>query len=196
MSDCLFGAGGTSDTVSLIAENGINPLTVPTVSLDVALKSAQAFAEQRAAAGFEPAQTKLGLYVYCAETHDAAEAVAEQYLVNFADSSLRHYELANDHFGKIKGYESYERMSEAFRGDTNPMAQGYVNDHPWGTPDEVCERIKTIATAFGANELMLGFKYGGMPTDIAERSIRLFAEEVLPELHEFHTEPIVVAKAT
>ena len=41
MSDCLFGAGGTSDTVSLIAENGINPLTVPTVSLDVALSSAR-----------------------------------------------------------------------------------------------------------------------------------------------------------
>ena len=59
MSDCLFGAGGTSDTVSLIAENGINPLTVPTVSLEVALKSFQAFVNQRAAAGFEPAQTKL-----------------------------------------------------------------------------------------------------------------------------------------
>lgn len=196
MSDCLFGAGGTSDTVSLIAESGINPLTVPTVSLAVALKSAEAYAKQRAAVGFEPAQTKLGLYVYCAETPAEAQAGAEQYLLNFADSSLRHYELGNDHFGKIKGYESYQQMSKAFSGPTNPMAQGYLNDHPWGTPDEVCERIKTIATAFGADELMLGFKYGGMPADVAERSIRLFADEVLPELHEFHTEPIALGAAT
>ncbi|MDG2114362.1 MAG: LLM class flavin-dependent oxidoreductase [Actinomycetota bacterium] len=193
MSDCLFGAGGTSDTVGLIAENGINPLTVPTVSLDIALKGARSFAEQRAAAGFEPAQNKLGLYVYCADTHEQARSGAEQYLVNFADSSLRHYELGNDHFGAIKGYESYQAVSKAFSGDTNPMAQGYVNDHPWGTPAEVCERIKTIAAAFGASELMLGFKYGGMPADVAERSMRLFAEEVLPELHEFHTEPLTGA---
>ena len=89
-----------------------------------------------------------------------------------------------------------EQMSKLFRGDTNPMAQGYLDDHPWGTPDEVGEQIKTIATAFGANEVMLGFKYGGMPTDVAERSIRLFADEVLPDLREFHTEPIVQGVAT
>ncbi|MDH3644544.1 MAG: LLM class flavin-dependent oxidoreductase, partial [Gammaproteobacteria bacterium] len=190
MSDCLFGAGGTSDTVSLIANNGINPLTVPTVSIDAALKSFQAFVQQRAAAGFEPARTKLGLYVYCAETHDEAQAGAEEYLYNFADSSVRHYELSNDHFGSIKGYESYEQVSRAFRGDNNPMARGYVDDHPWGTPAEVCERIKTLATAFGAHEIMLGFKYGGMPAAVAERSMRLFADQVLPELKEFHAEPI------
>ena len=74
------------------------------MSLDVALSSARSFAEQRAAAGFEPAQTKLGLYVYCAETHEEARDGAERHLRDFADSSLRHYELSNDHFGKIKGY--------------------------------------------------------------------------------------------
>lgn len=195
LSDCLFAAGGTSDTVSLIAKTGINPLTVPTVSLDLALKGHQAFVEQRAEAGFEPAQTKLGLYVYCAETHDEARAGAEQYLTNFADSSLRHYELSNDHFASIKGYESYGQMSKAFSGGNNPMVQGYLNDHPWGTPDEVCQNIKTLASTFGAGELMLGFKYGGMPTDVAERSMRLFAEQVLPELKEFNTEPLMAASS-
>ena len=191
MSDCLYAAGGTPDTVSVIAKKGINPLTVPTISLDVALKSAQSYAEQRAEAGFGPAQTKLGLWVHCADTHDAAQAGVEQYLTSFADSSLRHYELSNDHFKDIKGYESYELMSKAFRSGTNPMAQGYINDHPWGTPAEVAEKIKRIATVFGANELMLGFKFGGMPTDVAERSMRLFADEALPALKEFQTEPIL-----
>jgi len=196
MSDCLLAAGGTNDTVSVIAEKGIDPLTVPTVSLAVALKGAQSFAEQRAAAGFEPAQTKLGLWVHCAETTDQARAAAENYLVNFADSSLRHYELNGDHFGNMKGYESYQQVSKMFSGGANPMAQGYVSDHPWGTPDEVCAQIKEIATTFGANELMLGFKYGGMPAELAEKSMRLFAEEVLPELHEFATEPIIVEAAS
>jgi alkanesulfonate monooxygenase SsuD/methylene tetrahydromethanopterin reductase-like flavin-dependent oxidoreductase (luciferase family) len=190
MSHCLFGTGGTADTVSLIASQGINPLTVPTVSVDKALLSFQSLVEQRAAAGFGPIQNKLGLYVYCAETHAEAEAGAREYLAKFADASLRHYELANDHFSSIKGYEAYGRMSKDFSGNTNPMTEAYVKDHPWGTPEEVCTRIKSLAKAFGASELMLGFKYGDMPAEVAERSMRLFAAEVLPELHEFHTTPL------
>jgi len=191
LAGCLFGAGGTADTVSVIAENGIDPLTIPTVSLDIALKSAQAFASQRAEAGFGPAQTKLGLWVHLAETTETALTGATKYYGNFGDSSLRHYELQGEHFSKLKGYESYEMMAKGFRGGANPMADGYLNDHPWGTPDAVCQKIKSIATAFGANELMLGFKFGGMPMDLAERSMKLFADEVMPELKEFYTEPIV-----
>ncbi|MCP5028912.1 MAG: LLM class flavin-dependent oxidoreductase [Actinomycetia bacterium] len=192
LSHILYGAGGTAESVDVIAKNGMNPLTIPTVSLDVALKNAQNFAQLRADAGYGPAQTKLGLWVYCAETEDEARAGAEQYLVNYADSALRHYELTGDHFSSLKGYESYSQLSKMFSHESNPFAQGFLNDHPWGTPDQVASRIKKIAEEFGAAELMLLFKYGAMPADVAERNIRLFAAEVLPELHEFQTEPIVV----
>ena len=192
LSGCLYGAGGTPESVHVIAESGVDPLVIPTVSLEVSLKTARAFAQLRAEAGHAPVHSKLGLWVYCADTEDEARAGAEQYFAEFADSSLRHYELTGDHFSSLKGYESYEQLSKLFRDDTNPFAHGYLIDHPWGTPDRVAARIKEVATAFGADELMLGFKYGSMPTAVAERSMRLFADKVMPELKAFHPEPLSV----
>ncbi len=48
----------------------------------------------------------------------------------------------------------------------------------------------------GCNGVMPGFSYGGMPYADAERSIRLFAEKVLPELKSWDTEPLHVPGAT
>ena len=45
-------------------------------------------------------------------------------------------------------------------------------------------RLRAIAEAFHPEELMLVFRYGSMPRDVAERSIELFAREVLPAVHE------------
>ncbi len=39
------------------------------------------------------------------------------------------------------------------------------------------------------------FRYGSMPQQVAEKSLRLFAEEVLPALHELETEPMVLDDA-
>lgn len=75
---------------------------MPTVSLDVALHGARSFAEQRAAAGFGPAQTKLGLWVHCADSTEAARPVAERHLTQLVDAALRHYELANGHFASLR----------------------------------------------------------------------------------------------
>ena len=47
----------------------------------------------------------------------------------------------------------------------------------------------------GCNGVMPGFSYGGMPYADAERSIRLFAEKVLPELQSWDTEPLHVPGA-
>ena len=39
---------------------------------------------------------------------------------------------------------------------------------------------------------MMGFKYGSLPTLVAERSMRLLADKAMPELKAFHPEPLSV----
>ena len=46
------------------------------------------------------------------------------------------------------------------------------------------------AHEFGVDELMFVFKYGSMPMTLAEKSMRLFAREVLPALREVNPEPM------
>jgi hypothetical protein len=54
----------------------------------------------------------------------------------------------------------------------------------WGTPNMVLEKLQEVQRTTSAEELILNFRFGAMPARTAERSMRLFAAEVLPKLHE------------
>ena len=190
LSANLWCAGGTAETVQIIARHGVRPLTIPTTSLDLALSNMRRYAELRRAAGHKPSHTKLALWTYVAEKESDAEAGARQFMVEYADSALRHYELLGTHLRNIKGYESYGAQSDALRNDPTPFRMGFFKSHPWGTPDKTIARAAELAKAFGTDEIMFIFKYGSMPIELAQKSMRLFAKEVMPALKELNPEPL------
>ena len=120
----------------------------------------------------------------------AAEATAEKYIMQYSDSALRHYELLGTHLKGIKGYETYAATAEVLRADPTSFLRGFLKDHPWGTPDDIITQTKDLAATFGTSEIMFVFKYGGLPMQQAERSLRLFADEVMPALKEFNPGPV------
>ena len=122
------------------------------------------------------------MWTYVAESNSEAQAGAQRYMVEYADSALRHYELLGTHLSGIKGYEAYGAQSEVLRKDPSPFKQSFYRSHPWGTPDKTIARVTELANAFGADEIMFIFKYGAMPMATAEKSMRLFAKEVMPVL--------------
>ena len=61
---------------------------------------------------------------------------------------------------------------------------------PWGTPDQVLEKFAFMRDMIGMAGFLPAFSYAGMPYDEAERNIRLFAKEVLPELRRWEAEPL------
>jgi alkanesulfonate monooxygenase SsuD/methylene tetrahydromethanopterin reductase-like flavin-dependent oxidoreductase (luciferase family) len=195
LSANLYCAGGTAETVQIIAKHDVRPLIIPTTSLENALLNARSYMQLRGQAGYAPSDTKLALWTYCAETESEAHAGAEQYMVEYADSALRHYELLRGHLGGIRGYESYGAMTEALHKDVNIFRRAFVREHPWGTPDQVIAKTKRLAEAFGTSEIMFIFKYGGMPMKAAEKSMHLFAREVMPALKELHPQPMLAEAA-
>ena len=64
-------------------------------------------------------------------------------------------------------------------------AEGQV----WGTPEQCIERMKNIQRTTGAREIVGCFRYGAMPVEEAESSLRLFGEKVVPALQEFDAQP-------
>ena len=166
------------------------PLTIPTTSLESARANIQRYAQLRKEAGFGPAPTKLAVWTYVSEDADEAADVARRYMSQYSDSALRHYELLSDHLKNIRGYEAYAAQSEALRQDSSVFTDQFSQSHPWGTPEQAIEKTKELAHAFGTDEMMFVFRYGDMPMEIAERSMRLFADKVLPELKEIQTQPI------
>ena len=195
LSGNLWCAGGTEETVEIIARHDVLPLVVPTTSLDMGLQTARRYAQLRHAAGFAPTRTKLALWTYVAETETAARQGAERYMVEYADSSLRHYELRGEHLGRLKGYESYGATQKQLVNNPEPFLRGFFDSHPWGTPERVISRVTELAEMFGTEEIMFVFKYGSMPMRVAERSMRLFAQEVMPALQALNPHAIEVRSA-
>lgn len=63
---------------------------------------------------------------------------------------------------------------------------------PVGTPDQVLSTIQDICELVHPSHIAAAMKFGGMPMEFAEKSLRLFAKEVLPAIQEMPVlEPIV-----
>jgi alkanesulfonate monooxygenase SsuD/methylene tetrahydromethanopterin reductase-like flavin-dependent oxidoreductase (luciferase family) len=60
------------------------------------------------------------------------------------------------------------------------MAKGYVNQQLWGTPDQILRKLEALRADVGDVGCLTAVRFGGSPYDVSERSLNLFAKEVLP----------------
>jgi hypothetical protein len=105
-------------------------------------------------------------------------------MTNYFLTIVQHYELMSDHFRDVQGYASYASASQLFRQvGLEPAARAYCSFNSYGTPEQLVEKLRRRRALIGDFELNVIAHYGGMAPDEAEASLRLFAEEVLPELH-------------
>ena len=125
----------------------------------------------------------LAGWVFCDKDAKKAEAMAREYIGGYWQTVLKHYELAGDHLTKTKGYESYGAMQQMVRGGgADAMIDFFLSLQVWGTPDQCYERIVDFSSKLGAETFTGVFSYAGMPYDMAEQNLRLFASDVLPRL--------------
>ena len=115
---------------------------------------------------------------------DDEEAMVEEYMANYFLSIISHYEIMSDHFESTKGYDHYATAAELFQAvGLEVAASAYCQIQTWGTPEMILDKLRWRRELLGDYELNLISYYGGMPIDEAEKSVQLFAKEVLPELH-------------
>lgn len=123
-------------------------------------------------------------WTFCDADADRARELAYRYIGGYWRTVLDHYELVGDHLTTMKGYENYGRVQQLVSapGGADAMTEFFVNLQVWGTPEQCYERVVEIRRRTGAEAFTGVFSYAGMPYDTAEASMRLFAEEVMPEL--------------
>ncbi len=64
---------------------------------------------------------------------------------------------------------------------------------PWGTADEVAERIIDEVDHVGAETVLVSMNRGGLPHELFVNQIRRFASEVLPKLQAHTVRAVAVA---
>ncbi len=191
---------GSPSSAPVGASYGLKPLIIPQRPWEEYHADLQAFGEARAETGLPPARPRIHVNVFCGETEQEAEEGARRYIPQYADSARRNYELDSGHFATTRGYEHYADMANVLTSTGDPaqaMAEAYLANHVWGTPEQCIEKMRGISDAFHPEEFMLVLRYGNMPRDVADKSTGLFAREVLPAVQQIPIEePIVYAAAT
>jgi alkanesulfonate monooxygenase SsuD/methylene tetrahydromethanopterin reductase-like flavin-dependent oxidoreductase (luciferase family) len=122
-------------------------------------------------------------WTFCDANPDRAREMARKYIGGYYHTVLDHYQFQNDHLANTKGYEYYGKMADKIAEyGTDTVVDYFVNLQVSGTPEQCYERIIDINRRTGNSHYVGVFSYAGMPYEDAERNMRLFAKEVMPQL--------------
>ena len=182
-----YAAAVSPESSRIMAELGIGLLIIPQ-------KPWAAVAEELATYGriyrevnrTDPPPPIAAGWVFCDENADRAHEIARKFIGGYYHTVMDHYEMTAGHFKELKGYEYYGKITEKIQDyGMDKVIDFFLDLQVWGTPEQCYERIMKIHEQV-ENDFFIGvFSYAAMPYEDAERSMRLFAAEVMPELQRF-----------
>jgi len=180
-----YSATISPESAEIMAKLGTGVLIVPQKPWHLVREETEVYRQTyRAAIGEEPPAPIVAGWTFVDENADRAEEQARTWLSGYWDSVISHYEFDKPHLKSTPGYEfhgqMYDRLNEP--GGLEKMTEFYIGLQPFGTPEQVYEKVTSFCDLVGADGYVGVFRFGGMPADVAERSMRLFAAEVMPEL--------------
>ena len=182
--DRTFSVAMSPDSVDAAAELGVGMMTFLQTAITDHLPDVDRYRELfRAAHGTEPKPPTFSEFLYCHSDAEEAEATARRYLSQYFLSVVKHYEFSGTHFAETKGYQAYDKGARMIReAGLEAAAAAYAEAQPWGTPDQIVEKLAAQKAVMGDLDINVVFSYAGLPFDKVEESFTLFSKEVLPAL--------------
>jgi len=180
-----YAAAVSPESSVIMARLGVGLLIIPQKPWEMVVAELDTYRSvYRETNGVDAPPPIVAGWVFCDESAERAEEMARRYVGEYWRSVVRHYELIGDHLGKLRGYEAYKTMQErASRpGGVDELVDFFLGLQVWGTPEGCYEKIVDVQRRTGGEAFVGVFSYAGMPYDMAEANLRLFASEVMPEL--------------
>ena len=174
-------AANSADTFELIGAMGYNLLIAPIIAgNEQAVEGARVYREMLVQAGRAPDDGKISvtLPIFVSENPQAIRGAVE--------------DTVNSYVGSIKSMWSSPSVQRTMQGNPrlaqvqeglNKLNYKRVMDENsvFGTPEECIERLSAFKEMFGAQEFSGWFNVGGrMPHEEVVKSMRLFADKVMP----------------
>jgi len=94
----------------------------------------------------------------------------------------------------LYSYRAIDIHGKSLKG-LQDAANAFTDINTWGTPKQILEKLEKRRKVLGPFDLTVQVSYGGMTLENAEKSIRLFAKEVLPEFQSWKEDAGTAAKA-
>ena len=155
------------------AHLGVDVLTVGSRRGSRLRRDVRPFQAFRASRGWSPARPTLMTFVACTPTDAEGRQQIEQHVREFLHEGGRHGAAAPlSPAARVR--DAARTVAERFGRRTLP------ENHVWGTPERCLARLRELHEAVAPREVIACFRYGSLTHEQAERSMRLFAERVLP----------------
>lgn len=192
----IFSSSSTAESLEILSRRGMVPLFVGNKPISDAGEEVRKVNTFRAEEGFEPCQPKNVMFMYVTEKEDdKLAALTEQWIWTANRDVNVHYGFADSsNFVGVKGYEAYAAreatatavLASSVTGDQKKGGPpGYhASNLLIGTPEVVFEKLKAAQVACSFSEVTVVPQFGSMPYEDAFASTKLFAQEVLPAVHE------------
>jgi len=194
MSDRIYAVASSDDSLASAARLGARMVMFADRPWHLRLPAIMKYRDlfQQAHGRIAPPEL-IADFCVCTTGPDAEE-VSRRHLGSFVMSNIEHYELMSEHFSQVKGYNAYAQKSEIARqAGAEGMIDGFMKAAIWGSPDQILRALEVRRETMGYFEMATSFRFGGIPYDLAESSMRLFAREVLPVLKSWQPVPAAAA---
>lgn len=184
-TDRIYGVAMSPDSVPAVARLGARMMTFIQYPIEQHVPAINQYREiYRQTHSKEPGPVLTQDFVYCDADPVKAEEVARQYLSRYFLSVIKHYDFAGSHWRQTKGYEAYQVGADMIReAGMEAAGAGYADTQIWGTPEQILEKYRYRLEVLGDFTPNIAPSFAGLPFDEVRSSLKLFGEEVVPELH-------------
>lgn len=182
--DRTYAVGMSPDSVDAAADLGVRLVVFSQKPWDEQAAVYDGYRQRfRAQHGREPGPLLTCDFTYCDTDRSRAEDMANEHIAGYLTSVMEHYELMSDHFKQAQGYEAYGSAVDLLRAiGLEKVCAMYLGVQAWGTPDDVIDKLRARTAHTGDFDLSCCFRFAGLPFEAAERSMRTFAERVMPAM--------------
>ncbi|HXA21280.1 MAG TPA: hypothetical protein VNW90_03200 [Acetobacteraceae bacterium] len=102
--------------------------------------------------------------------------------------------MLGEHFAQVKGYDAYAQKADiARKGGMDGAIDGSVKAAVWGPPDRILRELDARRSVIDDFDLNAAFRSGGIPYEVADASLRLFAKGGPPRAETLDQRPIASA---
>lgn len=179
-----YAAAVSPESTHIMAKLGVGLLIIPQKPWKEVLKELENYREiySKVNATKAPPPILAG-WTFCDTNGQRAKEMARNYIGEYLNTVLEHYEFARKPLGNMKGYEYYGNIAEKItKYGKQAFVDFFLDLQIYGTPEECHKKISKFSELTGAKSFIGVFSYAEMPLKEAERNITLFSTEVLPRL--------------
>ncbi len=188
-----YAAAVSPESMPIMAKLGVGILVIPQKPWDAVKKDFEVYHKvwHEVNGAAQPPQPLCGGFCFVDENKNRAEEMGMKWISAYYKTAMKHYEMTSEQFGQKQSYEFYRNVNKFIaRYGMDGAAHDFAQLMPWGTPDQVLEKLSVIKDTIDMGGIMFNFSYAGMPFDEAERNLKCFAKHVMPELRKWKTAPI------